>query len=339
MKLILRKAKVLRYLLILLFFLLLLSGSFYIFILKDPLRFFVNDESFYRDNASEYNLGDESQNFLLACLIDYRNEELWCYSKKSEEFQRASFFENEIQSDNYQRGFILLEIDRNEIKEYSVDTDALFDKWYQQISDNEDFFFPIDSSVNLYDFLSWKIIQYRKSDITKEEIKRELQSLKDDRYIIESPAKASDLEIVFEEGSEEYQYWYKYRELPAYVLDKFNSQESEIFGDPRRSIVLLSNYVRGMKSLNSADLEESELVEKYQEFEKRFKTFHSDVSSEEIVFRGEFVPLGLVDFNSEIYDSWERNDRDGYYYFLDIYNNDTNNYIFELKILYEEYGF
>lgn len=322
--------------------LILLSSSIfgYFALLNDPLDIITTEEEILREDVEEYNLLEED-NFVLGCLIGYEENALWCYSKEFYDFQRVSVLEEYVEFGNLSNGLVLLELKGKNLSEYPVDLDALLDKWYEEIADNQEnlFFTEVENGVHvdLYNLVQWRFVQESASEITLEEIKSELESLKDDKYAIMSPIRYVGLQRLYEQDTEDFEYWYSTRNKPSALIDQTNSTETWDFGDLKLNYPRLRYLTIGLNTLNSEESVNSHLIRSYEKYENNFSNYHGIENREVITFMADYLSIGLLGYWENLYEGWTNGQREHYYKFLDVYKADRDYLLIKLNVLNEEY--
>lgn len=315
------------------FILLAFLSSFFFF----PTLF--NDLLYQHNIPEEYNLS-ETRKPLIGCLIEVSEDHNLCYNKEARTFQKVDFLDEYTNIDKYEEGFVLLEPNGEILKEYEVDIEDVFTKWYVDIKANEKgFSTDIEGIIHLdlYNLVQWRILQFRRGDIQEEVVGDELDKyVRNSSYIIMTPMRYSDLQFVCEIKSEDCNFWKSFKEIPFNIIKSANNDENWDFNDMNMNWSRLVMTSVGLSSIDTENPENEEYISEYEEFKQGFREYYGEVSDEEFEFIGQYLPLDFSYLWSSFFKGWDDVNKTHYYKLLDLYCAKEECLEIKLNILYDE---
>ncbi|NLZ24636.1 hypothetical protein GX888_02755 [Candidatus Dojkabacteria bacterium] len=305
---------------------------------SSPLSQYINKQVDQVDIEKDFNL-NEGGVPLVACVLNFSDDINVCYNKNIEAFVESDILNSYESHSSLFEGFGLLEITKDDLYRYSVDIQAVFDKWFNDIEVNEkEFFVEIDGvkHTDLYNYAQWKVLQYKRGLISGEQLHSDLAELLDPSYSIMSPIRQEDLELfctISYEGCERLNIYSTSRshEIAEHVTLNNDSDNSDIFN--AWSKIVMSNI--GLKALNESKKEDKEAIMKCKEFLEHYMEENGIATLEEIEFLGGYVPFKLAGYWQVLYNEFKR-DKGSYYKFVDIFCNSDLCLQTKLNILYDE---
>jgi hypothetical protein len=321
----------------------LIFFSVILLIFRDSLNnVFSNIEKDVIESSYEYSLKSDGDTLTLSCLIGYKENELWCYSIEDNQFSRLDFLEEHIDLNSQDEGLKVLELDKNSLSDYDVEKDRILNEWYQEINNKESelFFkdFEENTHVDLYNLSQWRIVESKVEGVSKSDIATELLSYtNNEKYQITTPVRFSILLDLFDRGSEEFESVYDYISIPSNIIESTNNDSEWDFSDLEANRGRLSYYAVGLSVIDMDNPGNSKLKSIYSNYEELMKENNEDITREELIFLGTYLPLGLSSYSDVIYNNFVDGNMEDYIYFLDNYRDDRTNYLIKLNLLYDEY--
>ena len=319
-----------------LFLVILFLGSLYL--LKPELfKTSINNK---HNIPSQFNLSSEENTILVGCIFDSNNSQYVCLNKTNRGFEKVTFLDEYTDLDYIEEGFLLLEYKNSGWEKFDVNTEEIFSRWYQDISlTEESFYFEEEGGihVDLYNYVQLKVIQKRLATLKEEEFKEQLTKFRSSPYFIMTPMRYDDWLYVCETTDNACVFWEKYQEYPYNVIKSVNSDETWDFNDLSKTWSRIRMLTIGLSSINPEYSEYENMMVEYEKFKEKFISIHQEVSEEELIFMGEYLPLWLVYYSDNLYEGWKNANKNDFYYLVDIYCPTTNCLEFKLNILYDEY--
>lgn len=279
---------------------------------------------------------------LLACIFKITEDgNYWCYNKEGFGFLETDILDTYTNLDDFNRGLIFIYPNGNVLKEYDIDINSIYSKWYGEIESKEEVFSIKETAYTLVDFFSflkWRELQIQKEEIEESELKNELEviieSIKKSETFTMFPMSKESLEYICKLVPEDCEYWGTHNSESSdntvlEAIKKYNIEGD--FTDKKETYSVLRTYIIG-SSVGSEDA----LDDEYIQFITKIKDNDESMTDEKIDFLGKYFFRDYFDYSDVLYDGW-KNKKEHYYNFLDLVCNIDTCVNIKLNILFDEY--
>ena len=318
--------------------LLLPLGLVLLYFLKP--EFFVKEYYNKLDIPSEFNLSSDNVP-LVGCVFGSKRTEYVCFNKTKSTFEEAPFLLSYKREESLDEGFILLQLVDSQWQIYDVNAQDIFLKWYKETDLNIKTFLSEQEDgrhVDLYNLVQFRVIQNRYSELEEDVFKEELETVSKEGYKITSPMRSDDWKYVCEITSDTCLSWEKYQKLPSYLFKSLNSDSSFDFKDLNNTWSRIMMLTVGLNSLSKENKEYGNVIGEYDKFIEKYISTYPNSSEEEIMFIGEYLPLGLVEYADSLYKGWSGKYENQYYYLINLYCFSSDSCLqSKLNIIHDEY--
>ncbi len=277
---------------------------------------------------------------LVGCLINVEGFSNMCFKVKNQGFYKADFLGAYPDVQLLPSGFYIFEFSEKSLREYSVDRDELFEKWYTELVNAQDEFSKEVGGVrhvDAYNLCQLRNIQMSKGDLSSDDYKAEMDGYVGKEYNILFPMKYSDFDYTCSISKDMCSFWERKQSIPYSIIEDFNDNPEFDFENKKLIYSSVGILIRGLNSLNTSTFENDYMLLEYEEFMANLLEKSEFESRDKVLFMGEYIPFFLLDLLDTFYENWEGESRDYYLLLLDSSCGSEECLEIKLNILYDAY--